>query len=159
MLDGLTPLNYNDVFHRLACNHVRYVVVSGVAVVLHGYVRPIADLDIVIDPLPEEGHRAMSSLMGLGFVPTVPLPLRLVTMLRMLDSSNREVDLFVRYHISFDELWCGSERVLVGDSLVPVVSLQHLIVAKRINGRPHDLLDIERLLATRKLPGDERRGD
>lgn len=143
----LAPEMYVDVFDRLERDHVRYVVVSGVAVVLHGHVRAVADLDFVIDPAPEEARRAMHALTALGFVPSIPLPLSALTVLRMFDYSQREVDVFVRYHIPFDELWASSEQVRVGDGVARVASLEHLLRAKRINGRPHDLLDIEGLLA------------
>jgi len=141
---------YSDVFDRLERDNVRYVVVSGVAVVLHGYPRPIADLDIVIDRTPDQARHAMRALAARGFVPTIPLPLEAVTVLRMFDPQNREVDVFVRYHIPFEELWSDSQRVQVGDSITRVVSLEHLIRAKRVTGRAHDLQDIEGLLERAK---------
>lgn len=142
-----TPLTYCDVFDRLEQDDVRYVVTSGVAVVLHGHVRPIVDLDIVIDAAPDEANRALLALAHNGFVPSLPLPLSMLSVLRMFDHAQREVDVFVRYHIPFNDLWTDSERVRVGDSLARVVSLKHLLQTKRINGRPHDLTDIEGLLA------------
>ncbi|MBA3754195.1 MAG: hypothetical protein H0X01_08690 [Nitrospira sp.] len=138
---------YYDVFDRLERDEVRYVVTSGVAVVLHGHVRPIADLDNVIDPAPDEADRALRALARAGFVPSIPLPLSLLSVLRMFDHSQREVDVFVRYHIPFDELWAISEHMRVGNGIARVASLEHLLRAKRITGRPHDLLDIEELLA------------
>ena len=87
-----TPVIYSDVFDRLERDQVRYVVASGIAVVLHGYVRPVADLDIVIDRSPDEARHTMMTLMASGFVPTIPLPLNALTVLRMFDRLNREVD-------------------------------------------------------------------
>jgi hypothetical protein len=144
---GSTPETYGDVFERFERDGVRYVVVSGVAVVLRGHVRPVADLDVVIDPAPDESQRAMRVLGQLGFVPSVPLPLSMLTVLRMFDREEREVDVFVRYHIPFAEMWASSELVRVGDRPARVVSLEHLLRSKRVNGRPHDLSDIEALLA------------
>ncbi len=145
-----TPEIYGDVFDRLNRDQVRYIVISGVAVVLHGYARPIYDLDIVIDRAPDEAQRAMQTLTASGFVPTIPLPLSAVTVLRMFDPLSREIDLFVRYHIPFEEMWLDSEMVSVKNSRVRVASLEHLIRAKQINGRPHDLQDVEGLLALAK---------
>jgi hypothetical protein len=122
-------------------------VISGVAVVLHGHARPIADLDIVIDPAPDQAARALHTLARLGFVPSIPLPPSMVSMLRTFDREGREVDVFVRYHIPFNDLWAGSERRRVGDGVARVVSLEHLLRAKQINGRPHDLTDVAGLLA------------
>jgi hypothetical protein len=150
-----TPETYCDVFDRFERDDIRYAVISGVAVVLHGHVRPIADLDMVIDPTPEEAARAMRALARSGFVPSIPLPLNMLSVLRMFDHSEREVDVFVRYQIPFDQLWANSQHVRVGDSVARVVSLEHLLRAKRITGRPHDLLDVERLLALERRD-DER---
>src|SRR5215218_249407 len=102
MVNFSTPEDYCDLFNRLEDDGVRYVVISGVAVVLHGHVRPIADLDIVIDPAPDEAGRALRTLAGTGFVPSIPLPLNLLSVLRMFDRAQREVDVFVRYHIPFN---------------------------------------------------------
>ena len=154
-MDGATPETYSDVLDRFERDGIRYVVISGVAVVLHGHVRPLADLDIVIDPAPGEVERAMRVLAGCGFVPSLPLPLSMLTVLRMFDHAEREVDVFVRYHIPFDRLWADSRQVRVGEGAARIVSLEHLLQAKRINGRPHDLSDIAALQA-RDARGHER---
>ena len=142
-----SPETYRDVFDRLERDGVRYVVLSGVAVVLHGHARAVADLDIAIDPAPEEAARALRALACAGFVPSLPLPLTMLSVLRTFDPAGREVDVFVRYHIPFDDLWAEAERRNVGGGIARVISLEHLLRAKRINGRPHDLLDIAGLLA------------
>ena len=111
-------LIYGDVFERLEAEGVRYVAVGGVAVVLHGHERPVKDLDIVVDPAPAEARRATAALMSLGFVPTLPLPLEMLTVLTMLDGAGRTVDVFARYHVPFGELWSASERVSAGASQV-----------------------------------------
>ncbi|HEX8139154.1 MAG TPA: hypothetical protein VF544_16425 [Pyrinomonadaceae bacterium] len=143
----MSPETYSDVFERLERDQARYVVVGGVAVVLHGYVRPIADLDLVIDRAPEEINRAMRALSGLGFVPSIPLPLSALTVLRMFDQHEREIDVFVRYAIPFEELRRDSAQVHIGRSTVRIISREHLLRVKRINGRAHDLMDVEALLA------------
>jgi hypothetical protein len=153
-----TPEIYSDVFDLLESRSVRYVVVSGVAVVLHGHVRPVLDLDIVIDSTPEQANRAMQALALAGFAPSIPLPLSLLTVLRMFDQSEREVDVFVRYHIPFAELWGSSVPIAVGDRGARVASLEHLLRAKRITGRPHDLMDIEGLLALTQSDLNRRAG-
>ncbi len=142
-----TLVDYCDVFEALNRNSIQYVVISGVAVVLHGHSRPVFDLDIVIGPTPEEQDRALQALMYAGFVPTIPVPLHMLTVLRMFDEAQREIDFFVRYHIPFDKLWLSSEQRQVGDQLARVISLEHLLQAKWITGREHDLLDVEALLA------------
>jgi hypothetical protein len=147
-----TPAYYSDVFDALERNRVRYVVVSGVAVVLHGHIRPVFDLDIVIPATADQQNYALQTLMGVGFFPSIPVPLNFLTVLRMFDQSAREIDVFVKYRIPFDELWANSETIRVGDHVARVVSLEHLLRAKRFMGRAHDLLDVEALLALEADP-------
>jgi hypothetical protein len=145
--DSYTPVDFGDVFDAFARNQVPYVVVSGVAVVLHGHIRPVYDLDIVVAATPNEQNHALQTLMSVGFMPSIPVPLNLLTVLRMFDQSAREIDLFVRYNIPFTELWANSKQKRVGDHVVCVASLDHLLRAKQATGRPHDLLDVQSLLA------------
>ncbi|HEY6186853.1 MAG TPA: hypothetical protein VIW80_04180 [Pyrinomonadaceae bacterium] len=151
MSNGLTPENYVDVFQQLEAAQARYVVIGGAAVVLHGHVRPIADLDIVVDPAPDETLRAMNVLTACGFAPSIPLPMSMMTVQRLFDYAAREIDVFVRYHIPFEELWSDSERVSCGDGLVRIVSLNHLIWRRHPNTNPQRIHDSEMLQEFAKL--------
>lgn len=142
----LTPEAYSDVFERLERGRVRYVVIGSAAVVLRGHDRPVADLDLAVGSPPDERGRAVSVLSGLGFVASVPLPLGVLTVLRMFDRSQREVDVFFRPRIPFAELWAGSELVRLGRGVARVTSLEHLLRVKRMDGTRRDLSDIEGLL-------------
>lgn len=148
-----TPAIYADVFEVLERYSVRYVVVSGVAVVLHGHNRPVYDLDIVVGSTPDDQNRALQALFLAGFVPSIPLPLNLVTVVRMFDQRGREIDVFARYHIPFNELWPNSVLISVGEGTARVASLEHLLHAKRTTGRPHDLEDVAGLLAKQERDG------
>ncbi len=150
-MSSSTPATFSDVFDALERNSVPYVVVSGVAVVLHGHIRPVFDLDIVIASTSDEQNRALQTLMQIGFVPSIPVPLSMLTVLRMFDQSAREIDVFVNYHIPFHELWASSKQISVGDRTARVASLEHLLRVKRITGRPHDLMDVDGLLAIQNL--------
>lgn len=144
-LPVITPSLYKDVFERFAHDSVRYVVVSGMAVVFHGHARPVADLDIVVDPNPQQSELALRSLLALLFVPTIPVGLSSVSVLRLFDPSSREVDLFVRYHVPFAELFADSEDHAGWGTRARVASLAHVLRVKRLLERPHDLLDIDAL--------------
>jgi hypothetical protein len=149
----ITPEAFSDVFELLERLAIPYVVVSGMAVALHGHKRPVFDLDVVVAATANEQNRAQQVLQLAGFVPTLPIPLNLVPVMRMFDQARREIDVFARYHISFDQLWAESVQIPVGEQRVRVASFDHLVQAKRITARPHDLQDVEGLLALAKGHG------
>ena len=126
---------YEDVFERLEREGVAYVVVGGVALVLHGFDRPTADLDLVVDCAGDGAERATRALAGAGFFPTVPLPLSALTVLRMLDRGGRQVDVFARFLVPFAELLAGSTQVLVGATPVRVASLEHMARVLRLGAQ------------------------
>jgi hypothetical protein len=145
-----TPAAYSDVFVALQQLHAPYVVVSGMAVLLHGHTRPVFDLDIVISSNAAEQNRAHQALMMAGFVSTIMIPLQLATVFRMYDQSEREVDMFCKYHLPFKDLWEASVEIAVENTVARVASLEHLIKAKNITKRPHDLEDVAGLLRLKR---------
>jgi len=62
---------YEEVLRALDSSSIRFILVGGVAVVLHGVPRTTMDLDLVIDL--EEGNvrRFVEVMTRLGFVPPV----------------------------------------------------------------------------------------
>ena len=148
------PEFFCDVLEHLNRENVRYVVVSGFAVVMHGHKRDIVDLDLVVDPSPMEAQRCMRALALAGFVPSIPLPLEMVSVLRVFDRLSREIDVFVRYYIPFEQLWSNSEFVKVGNQMVRIAALEHVVQVKQTLSRPHDLADIEALMRMKKEKTD-----
>jgi hypothetical protein len=163
---------FEPIFEALNRNHVRYVVVGGVAVVLHGHARLTADLDLAVDLSPAEAKRAIDTLVELGFRPRASVDPSAFADARTRerwkaeqgmevfsmwdpDDPLREVDLFVHNPIDFEELWSRSEVVELGGTAVRIASIADLIALKRLAGRPEDHLDIEALEAIM----DRRRSD
>lgn len=157
---------YEDVFAALDTARVRFVVVGGVAVILHGSLRLTADLDLVIDLAAEEAVGAMEALTQLGLEPRLPVAAR-----EFADNDTRaawvrdrgmmvftliapagdlvEVDVFATEPFPFDEMYAAAKVVALADRSVHIASLDHLIAMKRVAGRPQDIADIEALEAIR----------
>ncbi|HEX6231464.1 MAG TPA: hypothetical protein VF029_07095 [Actinomycetota bacterium] len=164
---------FEPIFEALERGNVRYVVVGGVAVVLHGHARLTADLDLAVDLSPVGARRAVEALVGMGLRPRAPVdPLgfadpetrarwraeRGMEVFSMWDPTDpmRVVDLFVDNPIDFEELWARSEQVRLVGTAARVASIPDLIRLKRLAGRPEDLWDIEALEAImerRREPG------
>ena len=61
------------IFEALERAGAKYLVVGGVAVVLHGHLRVTADVDLVIKLEPNNVRTSMQALATLGFRPRAPV--------------------------------------------------------------------------------------
>jgi len=142
---------------------VRYLVVGGVAVVLHGYLRATADLDLVVGLDSPNIEAALDVLDRLGFKPRAPVSLRAFgdaeERRRWIEEKNLrvfslwhtnmpgfEVDIFVESPMPFEELYDRATSARIGEWDVRVASIDDLIAMKRAVGRPRDQEDIEALV-------------
>jgi len=159
-----------EVLAALGASGVRYLVVGGVAVVLHGHLRTTADLDLVVALDPDNARRAVAALTGLGFRPRAPVAAE-----AFVDSAARaswiadkgltvfslwsdrvaglEVDLFVEEPFDFDAAWARRVTVTLDRTTTTVASLDDLLALKRAAGRPQDLADIVALEAIARTKG------
>ncbi|HKO62066.1 MAG TPA: hypothetical protein VJV03_12960 [Pyrinomonadaceae bacterium] len=145
-MNPVHPETYADVFMHLQNGNLDYVVIGGLAAALHGFLeRPVSDLDLAVRPVPQSAQALMSVLASAGFVATLPLPIMLVPVMRLFDSRAREIDVLVRSHVPFEELWQDAKMIHVSGAAVRVASLAHLIRSKRINGHAEDLERAEQL--------------
>jgi hypothetical protein len=153
---------FEPIFEALNRERVRYVIVGGLATVLHGFARLTADVDLVVDLSPPESLKAIDALVALGFRARVPVDPRQfadpLARRRWIDEKNmqvftlidpadpmRSVDLFVDEPIPFDELWARAEMVTLPNTSVRVAAIADLILMKQRAGRPQDLIDIDAL--------------
>jgi len=151
-------------FDALNRADVAYLVVGGLAVNAHGYVRMTMDIDLVIALNPENILKALLALEEASFRPAVP-----VTPEQFADPANRKrwreekemrvlklwsdkyrlspVDIFIYEPFDFAVEYARAQRLELREGLrVPIVSLEVLLTMKREAGRPQDLADIDALL-------------
>lgn len=155
---------FEPIIEALNRNDVRHVVVGGVAVVLHGYARLTADLDLAVDLSPAAASRAIDALVATGLRPRAPvephgfadpetrsrwMAEQGMRVFSMWDPAHpmRSVDLFVENPVDFEEMWARSECLSLVSTIVRVASIPDLIRLKRLAGRPQDVTDIEALEA------------
>ena len=153
---------YLSLFKALNDADVQYIVVGGIATILHGYVRATADVDLVVDLQVDEASKVISVLTKEGFKPKIP-----VQAMDFADEKKREqwinekgmqvfslyhpenigmtVDLFVDQPIPYQDLHRHSVVMDLDGINVRVCSIDDLIAMKQLAGRHKDLADIEQL--------------
>jgi hypothetical protein len=161
----MNPDNLKQIFTHLNQAGVQYLVVGGLAVMAHGYLRMTRDLDLVIALETGNLRKALSVFQVLGYRPNVPVSLmdfadpakrkawqveKNMQVFQIVSERFRDcpIDLFIEEPIAFSEMYSARTPYLLDDDLsLPVVGLPHLIALKRLAGRPRDLLDIAELEA------------
>jgi predicted nucleotidyltransferase len=138
------PLVVERLLTALARHDVRYLVVGGIAAILHGWPGATADLDVLGSFDPANLERLSDALAEVGA--TGPgwdgAAGTLATQTAWsLDTEAGPVDLLFVLEPwgTYEELHPRSEEVSAFGIVIPVVSLDDLIALKRALARPKDL--------------------
>ncbi len=159
------------VLRALNAAQVRYLVVGGVAVVLHGHLRTTLDLDLVVQLESANLEKALMVLVELGFQPRAPVPIEwfadpekrqawvreknlMVFSLWHPEVPAFEVDLFANEPFDFDRVYGRAVTVQLANVETTVISLDDLMEMKRLASRPRDVEDLEALSILRNRRGD-----
>jgi len=142
---------------------VRYLIVGGVAVNVHGYVRLTMDLDLVIQLKPENIVAAWEAMEKIGYRARIPVSGKdfadekkrelwrrekgmLVLQFWSDEHRRTQVDVFIREPFDFDrEHATAPDHAIVPGVVAKIVGWDTLLQMKREAGRPKDLLDLEML--------------
>ncbi len=141
----------------------RYLIVGGLAVNAHGFVRLTRDVDIVLALDPENASRGLQALLRIGYhlaIPAKPEEFadaatredwrqsKQMIVLKLWSDDHRRtpVDIFVYEPFNFSaEVHCARTWEVRPGVNAPIVSLPTLLTMKKQAGRPQDLIDIEEL--------------
>jgi predicted nucleotidyltransferase len=132
------------VFTTLARHEVRYVVVGGVAAILHGWPGATADVDLLGAPDADNRARLAAALQELGATGEgwdgKPDTFGNLTAWSF-DTDGGPVDLLFVLEPwgTYDELRTSAVEVSGFGVTIPIVSLDNLIQLKQALGRPKDL--------------------
>lgn len=162
---------YEKVFRELNKKKVRYLIVGGGAVVLHGVVRMTADLDLFVGFEKKNLLKFVEVLTMLGYKPKIPVEASdfadaakrekwkkekgmLVFSFYHLKRRQDHIDVFVYEPIGFEKAYKEKELIKAGLIRIPIISIKYLKKMKEIAGRPQDLADIEALKEVEMLKGE-----
>lgn len=152
-----------SIVRTLGNHQVKYLIVGGLAVVAHGYVRFTADIDLVLGMEKQNLADAVVALKKLNYRSRAPVDFEqfiepqnrrqwidqkglTVFSLFSPDHPATEIDLFVDPPLVFAEAYAKALRLEVAPGIsATFCSLEDLIKLKSRAGRPRDLEDIEQL--------------
>lgn len=140
---------YQDVLKCLSKHDVKYVVIGGIAAILHGVPRATFDLDLLIEATPENSQRLLAALTEarLGTA-TLITPERLLANEITIFKDRIRIDVQTRTPgLDFAAAW--SRRVTMQHQGQPffVVEVGDLISSKLASARDVDLADVRALQA------------
>lgn len=155
-------MNATQLLRSLGQAGVDYVLVGGLAVQLHGYMRSTFDIDLVLAMNDENLVRFIDVAAGLGLTPIIPVPIDSLRDADQIDRWHREkgmlafslrepqvggasIDILVRPEIPFEALSERAVKATLFGQKVRIASVGDLVTMKRAAGRPKDLLDIAAL--------------
>lgn len=150
---GVTPQAVAaQVCQALNRSGAKYLVIGGVACVLHGYVRATIDVDILIERTLDNAGLVLDGLstIGYGFArgwTPGELLKRPITVI----GDDPAVDVFtVAWKVKYEQAVKRSSVVEVDGVPIPLIAIDDLIETKR-TGRALDAADIEALEEIKRL--------
>jgi predicted nucleotidyltransferase len=142
--------DFIDFLNALNIAEVKYVLVGGYSVIIHGYSRTTGDLDILVERT-KENYKKIENAFSI-----FRMPLFDMTEDNFLYNNEMDVYTFGRQPVAidimnkikgatFEELFAASNIHNVDGVNVRLIHLNNLIQTKKVAGRHKDLDDIQNL--------------
>lgn len=136
-----------DVFKSFQTHELRYVVIGGIATILHGVPRATFDLDIFIEKSPENVKKLLDALLdaGLGTAGLTSIEDVLQNEITIFKDRIRiDVQTFTP-GLDFEDAWTNKKEIVYRGQIFYIVSKNDLMKSKKAAGRPIDLEDVRLL--------------
>ncbi len=140
--------DFKEFIKLLNDNFVRYLIVGGYAVALHGHPHYTKDLDIWIYPDKENAKKLIEAMKEFGFN---SLDLKIEDFIKpgyviQLGYPPNRIDLLTDITgVEFDICYSAKIEVEIGGTKVNFIDLENLKKNKRATGRHQDFADLEHL--------------
>ena len=143
----LSP-DFKDFFSSLNGRSVRYLVVGGYAVALHGHPRYTKDIDVWIGLDDENAARLIRAIedFGFGSLGLKEEDFLVPDQIVQLGYPPSRIDIITTLPgVVFDECYTERLEVAVDELTIHFIDLENLKDNKRASGRYQDLADLENL--------------
>ncbi len=140
--------DFKEFIKSLNDNHVRYLIIGGYAVALHGYPRYTKDIDVWIEMSPENAANMVYALeqFGFGSLGLRAADFLIPNQIVQLGYPPNRIDLITTPPgVSFENCYASRIEVVVDEVTVNFIDLDNLKKSKEAAGRLQDLADLENL--------------
>jgi len=159
---------FEQIFREFNKARLKYLVVGGVAVNLHGYLRFTGDLDILV-LLDEKNLKKLDQIMSrLDYSERLPVSIMELQdqkqVMKWLKEKNLraytyvppknnplQIDVLTEESLQFGNYHKRRIVKKISNVSIPVVSIDDLVKMKKKAGRPQDLTDLEALIEIKGL--------
>jgi hypothetical protein len=160
--------HFEKVFRTLNKEKVKYLVVGGVAVNLHGYLRATGDIDILL--LLEEGNlnKMKKAMKELGYTERLPVSVQDLKDHEKVKEWLKEkgmtafafspppynplmLDILIEESLKFKNAYKKRIRKVFEGVSIPIVCIQDLIRMKKKSDREKDMIDLKALIKLKNL--------
>ncbi len=140
--------DFTDLLSALSDADARFLIVGAYAVTFHSQPRSTGDLDLWVDPSPENASRVWLALQRFG-APLQDLAVEDLStpgVVYQIGMPPRRVDLLTSLTgLTFEQAWEARVPGRFGDADCAYIGIADLRTNKRAVGRPRDLADLEAL--------------
>jgi predicted nucleotidyltransferase len=140
--------DFREFIQSLNDNRVRYLVVGGYAVALHGHPRYTKDIDVWIEMSRENAENLIKALeqFGFGALGLSEADFLVPDQVIQLGQPPNRIDLLVTLSgVDFAPCYASRITVEVDGVMIAFINLEDLKKNKKASGRHQDLADVENL--------------
>ncbi|MEO6694588.1 MAG: hypothetical protein ABIY50_07625 [Ignavibacteria bacterium] len=160
--------NLIELLKELSKAHVKYIICGGVACVLHGVERATYDIDLSVSFEKSNLQKIVEVTKRFNLKPRIPEPVEnlynesirkdwvekkdALVYTFVSDNSPLQLDVFLSYPKSYEELFINCEEVVVDEIKMNVSSLSDLIEVKKLidplrDKDRSDIIELERIIS------------
>ncbi len=140
--------DFKEFIQLLNNNQVKYLIIGGYAVAIHGHPRYTKDLDIWIEMDADNAQKLMRVLeeFGFGSLGLTPEDFQTPDQIVQLGYPPHRIDLITTPDgINFDTCYQSKIQIMIDNITVNFIDLDNLRINKQASGRFQDLADLENL--------------
>ena len=161
---------YENEFKALNAAKIDYAVCGGLAVILYGYSRLTADLDLIVSLKKQNLMKLYDTLIGLNYRTQAPIKREVFVerekLEKLAEEKNMKVVCFQNTEDPMkvidigvnlpknQEILKSKKYIKIDGFSIPIISIDDLIKMKEGLARPRDLIDVENL---KKIKKEKRR--